>query len=74
MKIEEITIFPGEGLTNQETGRSTKIDSELREISSYVDQYFSYTLDNPWEVKSGTWIFQVLRNGKVVIEKEFYVQ
>ncbi len=74
VEIEEITIFPGEGLTNPETGRSAKIDSEHREISPNVDQYFSYTLDHPWEAKSGTWIFQVLRNGKVVIEKEFHVQ
>nr|WP_298163724.1 DUF3859 domain-containing protein [uncultured Pseudomonas sp.] len=74
VEIEEIIIFPGKGLTNPKTGRSTKIDSEHLEISPSADQYFSYTLDHPWEAKSGTWVFQVLRNGKVVVEKEFYVQ
>ncbi|MCZ4323235.1 DUF3859 domain-containing protein [Pseudomonas anguilliseptica] len=74
VEIEEIIIFPGAGLVNPNTGRGTKIDSEKLEINSNIDQYFSYTLDYPWEAKSGTWVFQVKKQGKVLLEKEFHVQ
>ena len=73
-EIEEIIIFPGTGLVNPNTGRGAKIDSEKLEINPNIDQYFSYTLDYPWEVKSGTWVFQVKQQEKVLLEKEFYVQ
>ncbi|AVO56289.1 hypothetical protein C7A17_13505 [Ectopseudomonas mendocina] len=28
----------------------------------------------PWETKSGPWVFQVKRQGTLLIEKEFHVQ
>ena len=74
MEIEEVIIFPSEGLTNPKTGKNAKVDSEILEVNPHVDQYFSYTLDYPWEAKSGTWVFQVKQNGSVLLEKEFYVQ
>ena len=74
VEVEEIIIFPGEGLFNPNTGKAAKVDSEKLNIDPGLDQYFSYTLDYPWEAKSGIWIFQVKRHGEILIEKEFHVQ
>lgn len=69
--IEEVIIFPGDGLVNPSTGMRATADAEVIEIDPAVDQYFSYTLDYPWEAKPGTWIFQVKSDGEVLIEKSF---
>lgn len=74
MNVEEVIIFPGGGLVNPSTGIRAKADAEVIEIDPAVDQYFSYTFDYPWEAKPGTWIFQVKRDGKVLLEKKFYVK
>ena len=72
--VEEVVVFPGEGLTNPESGRSIKIDSETLEIDKRDEQYFTYALDYPWEMKSGTWLFQVKQDGLVILEQAFNVQ
>lgn len=72
--VEEIVVFPGEGVTNPENGRSTKIDSETLIIDNRDEQYFTYALDYPWEMKSGTWLFQVKQDGLVLLEQAFNVQ
>ena len=72
--IEESIVFPGNGLTNPKTGITTDIDTEMLEVYPQEEQYFSYTLDYPWEVKSGVWLFQVKNNGVLLLEKKFYVE
>ena len=68
--IEEIIIFPNEGLTNPSTGVSKIIDSEIVAVFPEEEQYFSYSLDYPWEAKSGTWIFQVKKDNEILLEKK----
>ena len=41
INIEEIIIFPNEGLTNPNTGISKTVDSEMIEIFPENEQYFS---------------------------------
>ncbi|MDG9928800.1 MULTISPECIES: DUF3859 domain-containing protein [unclassified Pseudomonas] len=74
IRIEEVIIFPDGGVTNPETGRNVRFDSELLDVSPNTDLYFSYTLDYPWEIKVGTWVFQVRQEGEVLVEKEFYIE
>ena len=72
--IEESIIFPGNGLTNPGTGITKAVDTEALEIYSQEKQYFSYTLDYPWELKSGVWLFQVRKGGALLLERKFYVE
>lgn len=72
--VDEVMIFPGEGLYNPKSGRRAKIESETVDINPREEQYFSYALDYPWEIKSGIWLFQVKQNNRVLLEKSFNVQ
>jgi len=72
--VEEVIIFPGDGLTNPESGLTSKSDTEPVEAYPGWENYFCYTLDYPWEAKSGNWVFQVKIDGKVELEKTFHVK
>ena len=72
--VDEVMIFPGEGLYNPKSGRRAKIESETLNIDSREEQYFTYGFDYPWEIKSGIWLFQVKQNNRVLFEKSFSVQ
>ena len=74
INIAEIIIFPNEGLTNPNTGISKTVDSEMIEIFPENEQYFSYSLDKPWEAKPGIWVFQVKKDKELLLEKKFYVE
>lgn len=39
----------------------------------YLD-YFSWTLEEPWEVETGEWIFEIRVNGKALIKQEFLLE
>jgi len=72
--LEEVIIFPGGGLTNPKNNLTVKVDSEFLNITPLKEQYFSYTINYPWEAKSGTWIFQVKQNGNILLEQTFNIQ
>jgi len=74
VNVEEIIIFPGVGLHNPISGKSTKIDSEIVEIDKSQKQYFTYALEYLWEMKSGKWIFQVKKGDVLLLEKTFNIQ
>jgi len=74
MDVEEVIIFPGKGLTNPKTGKTAKADTSAHKLEANSEQFFSYKLEEPWEAKSGTWIFQVKQDGQVVLEKIFHVE
>jgi len=73
VSIEEVIVFPGEGLTNPISEQSAKTDSEFLTIKPKKEQYFSYKLDYPWEAKSGTWLFQVKQDGVIILQQSFNV-
>ena len=72
--VEEIIIFPENGLTNPNTQVNTRIDTEALEIIAGEEQYFSYSLDYEWEAKPGVWVFQVKKDGALLLQKEFHVE
>jgi len=72
--IEEVIVFPDQGLTNPVTDRTAKYDSEVKTVNSGEKEYFSFKFDSPWEAKSGEWLFQVKQNGVVLLEQAFEVE
>ncbi len=74
IEVEEVIIFPGEGLTNPDIHKTTKIDIEKLQIDPSAIRFFSYKLEDEWDRKKGEWIFQVRYQDKVLVEKVFSVE
>jgi len=65
------TIHPQ--LTNSDTGKSMTVSEYDWTVTAREKVYFGFTFDYRWEIAEGTWIKQVVYNGKVIAEKKFKV-
>ena len=72
--IEEVIIFPSAGITNPITGKHFKTDTEFIKILPNENRYACYSFEYPWEIKTGTWIFQVKQDGVILLEQKFDIQ
>lgn len=72
--IEHKIIFPEPGLTNTKTGITQKYTSNIQYALSNQDKnMFFYRFDEEWEVVKGQWIFQVVVDGELSLQKTFTV-
>ena len=72
--IEHKIIFPEPGLTNPKTGITQKYTSNIQNALSNQDKnMFFYRFDEEWEVVKGQWIFQVVVDGELSLQKTFTV-
>ena len=72
--VEELIIFPDEGITNPDTGKTHKVDSEFIDILPNEERYFTYKLESPWEIKHGSWVLQVKKDGIIILQKTFHIK
>lgn len=72
--IEHKIIFPEPGLTNPKTGITQKYTSTIKNALSKQDKnMFFYKFDEEWEMAKGQWIFQVIVDGDLSLQKTFTV-
>jgi len=69
--VEEVIIFPDDGLTNPDTGVTQKRYGSESLVLLNQPTFFAYGLDEPWEEKPGQWIFRVKYVDRIVIEVTF---
>ena len=65
------TIHPQ--LTNSDTGKTMTVSEYDWTVAARQKVYFGFTFDYRWEIAEGTWIKQVVYNGKVIAEKKFKI-
>jgi hypothetical protein len=73
VKLTVIVRFPGEGVRNPKTGerKAQDVTSWTRNIG--VVTYSGYSFDESWELLPGTWMFEVLHEGRKLAEQSFTV-
>ncbi len=74
IEVEEIIIFPGDGITNPKTKIGQKIDSDKTLVSIDDKGGFTYKMEYDWEVVAGNWIFQVRHRDVVYAQMVFEVK
>lgn len=62
-----------DGQKRTEYKRHFKIGSCMNDEYRYLS-FFSWTLEEPWEVEAGEWIFEIRVDGKVLIKQEFLLE
>ena len=74
-------IYPSPGLINSRTGKTTKSRSANywdmhndRDLGAAKDFVWSMEFRNPWQIKSGVWVFQIKYKDSVLLEQSFIVE
>lgn len=65
------TIHPQ--LTNSDTGKTMTVSEYDWTVTERQKVYFGFSFDYRWEIAEGTWIKQIVYNGKVIAEQKFKV-
>ncbi len=74
IEVEEIIIFPGDGITNPKSKTSQKIDSEMILLPSNEKRGFGFKMEYDWEVVPGNWVFQVRHRDVIYAQMVFNVK
>ena len=74
IEVEEIIIFPGDGITNPKSKISQKIDSEMILLPSNEKRGFGFKMEYDWEVVPGNWVFQVRHMDVIYAQMVFNVK
>jgi len=74
IEVEEIIIFPEDGITNPENKIHQEIDSEIALLTKNEKGSFTYKMEYDWEVVPGNWVFQVRHKGVIYAQMVFNVK
>lgn len=54
-------------------GKTTTLSSIDRKLYGQREFHFAYQLEEPWEMVTGDWTFQIVYRGEVLCEKTFHL-
>jgi len=68
-----VTIFPGVGLTNPDTGQTRYSSSSDTQVKVGSTSFHGYGFDHPWERVPGVWTFQVWSGERLLASQSFTI-
>jgi hypothetical protein len=60
-------------MTNPETGKSTDVTLEKKHNCLNDTNFDYFCFEHDWEIQKGTWVFQILENEVIKLEKAFEI-
>ena len=73
-RLREVITFPKGGLTNPANSETMRYVEFNDEVELGASKLLGYMLSEEWELKSGSWIFEVYFEDELLIRKAFNVK
>jgi len=73
VSVKMVTLIPEPGIRNPNTGNTNIRDEYLTDRTVGPTHYRGYTFDNPWEIVTGTWTFEIWDGNRKLASQSFNV-
>jgi hypothetical protein len=73
VSLKMVTLIPQPGVRNPSTGNTTVRSEYLADKTVGDTFYRDYGLDNPWEIVTGTWTFEIWDGNRELVSQSFNV-